>query len=73
MKAHKLTFVVVDFENYGSDNYITEIEQADMGGMASCIDVESVDIGEWHDDHPLNFKSKKKDVFEEFSKIQSQR
>lgn len=53
MKAIKLTVLVLDFEDYGEENAKDNIESMKYL-MASVVDSESVDIGEWDDDHPLN-------------------
>ncbi len=53
MKAHKIEVVVLDFEDYGVDEYINIISNH-RHLSASCLENKTVDIGEWSDDHPLN-------------------
>ncbi len=44
--AHRLT-------GYGADEYVTIIEQhRHINGRVGKV--ETIDIGEWSDDHPLN-------------------
>lgn len=50
---HKLEVYVVDFEDYGSECYVVDIEQIDCG-LIMVKSEETVDIGEWDDDHPFN-------------------
>ncbi len=57
MKAHKVTIMIVDFDNIGAEEVKDVIESTDYPNH--CIypevaSVETVDIGEWNDDHPLN-------------------
>lgn len=56
MKAYKITLLVIDFENVGA-HIPAMIENQKYPNY--CIapkvkSVESVDIGEWSDEHPLN-------------------
>lgn len=51
---HKLEVYVIDFENYGTDNYITELRSLDCGGSFLVKSSDTADIGEWHDDHECN-------------------
>ena len=53
MKAHKITLLVVDFENTGEDDITTLLEtQKYVNGRV--MKFETADIGKWFDDHPLN-------------------
>lgn len=66
MKAHRIEIYIVDFENYGIDNYLTTLEQhrhlnARIGKTAT------VEIGDWDDDHPMNVLST--DVDEYFNNL----
>lgn len=53
MKVYKVTLLVIDLEDIG-ENFIRE----ELGNCRyiypSIQDVQSVDIGPWRDDHPLN-------------------
>lgn len=60
MKAYKLEVLVVDFDGVGPDGARVCIEEARYPNR--CISpnvmvVETRDIGEWSDDHPLNRRS----------------
>ena len=54
MKMHKIELYVVDFEDYGIDNFITEIEQLDISACVHCKNERTVDIGDWDDNHIAN-------------------
>jgi hypothetical protein len=66
VKAHKIEVYVVDFEGYGSDEYVNVIEGNRYLRGARVGTVQTIDIGEWDDDHPLNLCST--DPGEYFSK-----
>jgi hypothetical protein len=67
MKAYKLEVLVIDHEGYGADDVTVEIEQ--LGGWhTSVLSSKEADIGEWHDDHPLNSTSKQKEECERLFK-----
>lgn len=53
MKAYKLTFIVVDFENHGLEEILSEFENI-RHFTPSTLDTQGFDIGEWTEDHPLN-------------------
>ena len=57
MKAHIVTLTIVDHDDVGEDEIRIVIENTHYANR--CIDprvaaVETFDIGEWADDHPLN-------------------
>ena len=57
MKAYKLEILVIDHENVGESEIVDIIENTHYPNY--CIvpqvkDVKVAEIGEWHDDHPLN-------------------
>lgn len=57
MKAYKLEILIIDFDGLGSKGIIEELENTRFAN--DCIDpkvmdIEERDIGEWHDEHPLN-------------------
>jgi hypothetical protein len=65
MKAHKLVVTVIDQEGYGVEEYRTIIEQhRHLNGRV--IATETIEIGAWGDDHPLNLRDT--DVAEYFRK-----
>lgn len=53
MKAYLLQVLVIDHDNYGPENFETEIELSRSAQM-TVLQKLSADIGEWSDDHPLN-------------------
>ena len=60
MKVYKITLCYIDFDgiaSYGDDEIKTMIENARIPNHVSVGDImkmESVEIGEWEDDNPLN-------------------
>ncbi len=57
MKVHRLEIMVVDFDELGANEVVAELEGTRFAN--DCIhprvkSIETRDIGEWHDDHPLN-------------------
>lgn len=57
MKAYKVTLSIIDFDNVGEDGIKDVIEMQKYPNRCispKVIDVESAELGEWHDDHPLN-------------------
>jgi hypothetical protein len=69
MKAYKIEILVIDFDEVGELNTVEFIKDARYPNH--CISpivmsTKAADIGDWHDDHPLN----KKDTMElEYRKI----
>lgn len=66
MKACRATLLIIDHDEIGDD--IPRVMQA-VRYPNHCIgprvmDIESADIGEWTDDHPLNQCDKEKSAFE---------
>lgn len=54
MKAHRIELLIVDHGDYGIDEYKNIIEQHRHLSGAHVVESETIDIGEWSDDHPLN-------------------
>lgn len=57
MKAYKLEILIIDFNEVGLDDIKEIIENANYPNDCiniNVMDIVSVDIGEWHDEHPLN-------------------
>ena len=57
MKAHKVTLFIIDMDEVGAEEIKVVIENAHYPNR--CIspevyNIETVDVGEWSDDHPLN-------------------
>mgnify|MGYP001282590115 CR=1 FL=1 len=68
MKAHKIELVVVDFEDYGIDNFLINVKQSSDNYLVKKILAKTVDIGEWDDDHPLNQQDVSKSVVMKYFK-----
>lgn len=60
MKAYKVGLLIIDNENIGEDEIRDRLENCRYV-YPSVMNIQSAEIGEFHDDHPLN----KKDTFEE--------
>ena len=65
MKAYKVVLLIVDHDAVG-DGIKSVIENVRYPNH--CLDphvmrIESAEIGEWYDDHPLNFKSSQAEEF----------
>jgi hypothetical protein len=57
MKVHKLTIIVIDFDELGADEVKTTIENQRFPNDCIYPSVESIetrDCGKWSDEHPLN-------------------
>ena len=57
MKAYRLEIIIVDHDELGREAIISELEDTKYSNRCISPKVRSVteaDIGEWHDDHPLN-------------------
>ena len=57
MKAYKIEVLIIDFEGLGEQLIREELEDANFPNDCISIKVKNIegkDIGEWHDDHPLN-------------------
>ena len=57
MKAYKFTVLVIDFENMGIDEAKQNLENAEYV-RPHILEEATADIGEWNDDHPLNYHDK---------------
>ena len=60
MKVHIITVVVPDLNEVGKESIFYDLAE---GGpdFSFILDSEAYDIGDWSDDHPLNYRSKSKD------------
>lgn len=56
MKMHKFEVYVLDSENLGADNIVSELDQNRYFSVVVKAQ-ETTDIGEWSDDHELNMSS----------------
>jgi hypothetical protein len=57
MQVHKLTVTVIDFDGLGAQRVVDALETARYPNRCvspNVIAIDTRDIGEWSDDHPLN-------------------
>ncbi len=57
MEVHRIVITVIDFDQLGADEVCDVLQNANYSN--DCIDpfiveCRTEDIGDWHDDHPLN-------------------
>lgn len=60
MKVYKIELMIIDHDEIGEEEIIEILENTRYPNRCISPDVkkiESRDIGEWSDDHPLNFCS----------------
>lgn len=67
MKIYKIEIAVIDLDQIGEQEIKKVIENTHYPNH--CISpkvkkIESRDIGEWHDDHPLNLNDKSNDEYQ---------
>lgn len=65
MKVYRVTLLVVDHDGVG-DEIPEAIENARYPNRCLSplvVNMESVDIGEWHDESPFNYRDKMNDAF----------
>jgi hypothetical protein len=55
MKAYKVELLIIDLENTGESEIIELLENTRFI-YPQVKDIISVDIGDWHDKHPLNLR-----------------
>ena len=58
MEVHKITLIVIDHDEVGADGIKEMLESTKYPNHCMAPDVrliETVDIGEWTDEHPLNY------------------
>jgi hypothetical protein len=66
MKAYKIELLIVDHDEVGEEDMVTLIEDARYPNHCLSpyvMKIQSRDIGEWSDDHPLNMKDGMKKEF----------
>lgn len=67
MKVYKVTLMFVDHDNVGDARIKGLIENARLPNridIGTVMAIEDRDIGEWRDDHPLNYRDKQAAEFE---------
>lgn len=63
MKAYQVTLQIIDFDGLGANGIQDEIENTKYSNHCinpSVSKIISMDIGEWHDEHPLNKRGSEK-------------
>jgi len=71
MKAYLLTVLIVDHDEVGSNDIKTILQETRYPNRCIAPRVQSIreaDIGEWDDDHPLNFTDISEDTLKEYFK-----
>jgi hypothetical protein len=66
MKAYKVTLLIIDHDKLGKEAIVNEIENVRYPNRClspSVMSIQSREIGEWSDNHPLNFQSRYKAEF----------
>ncbi len=71
MKVHKVELYVIDLDKIGAEELQVVLENTRYPNR--CIDPKIVsiitkDIGEWHDEHPLNLTSKCEQAYRDLFK-----
>lgn len=59
MKAHVVTLTIIDMDDIGAEEIKVVIENVHYPNRCispDVVNIETADIGEWDDDHPLNSK-----------------
>jgi hypothetical protein len=58
MKVYKVELMVIDFDGVGEDIpvYIEQARYPNRCITPTVVSIDSREIGDWHDDHPLNKK-----------------
>jgi hypothetical protein len=67
MNVYKVVLSVIDFEDVGEQGIRDMIEGAHYPNRCispQVLNIESRDIGEWNDSHPLNNKRKARSFFD---------
>ena len=59
MKVHVVTLTIIDLDDIGADEIKVVIENVNYPNRCispDVVNIETADVGEWSDDHPLNDK-----------------
>ncbi len=67
MKAHKIEILIIDHDELGAEEIKAVIENQKYPNWSISPEVKeinTVDIGYWHDNHPLNLSSKSQKEYE---------
>ena len=67
MQMHRLELFVIEFDNQSTSDLITRIKQdAVDNGIVVVGNVETADIGEFHDEHVLNQTSTPVEIYRQY-------
>ncbi len=73
MNVHKITLIFKDFESVGVENIINYIENTEICQRYPIVfSIETVDIGEWTDEHPLNNNNFEEEVIKIFPSLKKE-
>ncbi len=59
MKVHVVTLTIIDLDDIGEEdikNIIESVHYPNRCISPDVVNIETADVGEWGDDHPLNDK-----------------
>ena len=71
MQVHKVVLSIVDFDQVGSENIKRVLENLHYPNRCISPTIESLetkDIGEWDDDHPMNYSLTSHEYFKKLFK-----
>jgi hypothetical protein len=67
MKAYKVTLLIIDHDKLGKEAIVNEIENVRYPNRClspRVMSIQSREIGEWHDNNPLNLTHNYKSEFD---------
>lgn len=74
MNVHKITLIFLDHENIGISEIVQDIENNEICQRTPQIfDTETVNIGEWSDEHSLNNNKFEDEVIKIFPSLKKER
>ena len=63
-KMHRVILYVMDLGNEHTHESLTsELKSIKYPEFVTVGEIKTTDIGEWHDDHPLNFKGADHEIY----------
>lgn len=68
MKVYRVTLMVIDHDGIGQEGIRSNIEDTNYGNhwiAPVVMGCDCVDIGEWEDNNPLNYRTTRADAFRE--------
>ena len=67
MKMYKVELYILDFEDSGAQDYVATIAQ-ELNTITKVGEIKTADIGEFNDDHELNFIKTDIETFRKYFK-----